>query len=118
MEAVFGPFVTGATLSKHQGFREEREVRIVAMPASKHLLKLQKAELPNFQFPPLKTVRTRPSTNGPRRFVVLFDTLNAKLPIEKVIVGPSKDQGGNYTIAKDLLPPTVSVSRSSTPFRG
>ena len=34
---AFLPFVRGATLYKHQGFREEREVRVVAMPGSQEL---------------------------------------------------------------------------------
>jgi hypothetical protein len=29
---LFAPFSRAATLMKHRGFREEREVRIVAMP--------------------------------------------------------------------------------------
>ncbi len=39
MDDGFVPFVAGATLFKHHGFSEEREVRIVAIPGSDEVQK-------------------------------------------------------------------------------
>jgi len=119
VEDGFAPFVTAATLLKHQGFKEEREVRIVAMPGSAALRDRVKAEYPaEFTNFPLKQIRTISGARGLRRYITLFDGLKANLPIKRVIVGPSKDQDANHKRARHLLPIAVDVVRSATPFIG
>lgn len=53
---LFTPFISGATLFKHQGFKEEREVRIVAMPGSQRLYAELNRQHPEQTARPLKTV--------------------------------------------------------------
>jgi hypothetical protein len=109
----FEPFVAGATLFKHQGFREEREVRIVAVPGSEGVMKTVQAEYKEFYPAPLKTLR---ATDSGRRHVTLFDSLGEQLPIKRVIIGPSRDQDSNYMRARELVGENVPVVRSLTPF--
>jgi hypothetical protein len=89
----FEPFVAGATLFKHRGFREEREVRIVGAPGSQRVMERVQAEHEDFRPAPLKIVR---QTESGRRYVALFDSLGERLPIKRIIVGPSRDQDSNY----------------------
>jgi hypothetical protein len=56
--------------------------------------------------------------SGGRRRVVLFDSLSAKLPIKRVIVGPSRDQRESFDRARDVLGPEVPLRCSETPFIG
>jgi hypothetical protein len=84
----FEPFVAGATLFKHQGFREEREIRIVAAPGSQRVMERVQAEHADFRPAPLKVAR---QTETGRRYVALFDALGERLPIRRIIVGPSRD---------------------------
>jgi hypothetical protein len=119
MDDGFAPFVAGATLFKHHGFSEEREVRIVAIPGSDEVQKRVQAEYPaEFQASPLKCIRERGSSNGKRRYIALFDTLGVPLPIKRVIVGPSAHQNENCKRVASLLGDTVSVTVSETPFIG
>jgi len=118
MEAAFGPFISAATLFKHQGFREEREVRIVAIPSSRELRDRQLAEYPNLRIPPLKEVRTRTMNGQERRYIVFFGFEDAPLPIKRMIVGPSRHQEENYEFARALLGDRVEITQSETPFIG
>src|SRR5687767_11437629 len=53
--AAYGLFVTSATLLKHEGFREEREVRIGASPTTKLMLQSHRRAESSRQFlAPLK----------------------------------------------------------------
>jgi hypothetical protein len=111
--------VAGATLFKHQGFSEEREVRIVAIPGSDGVQKTVQAEYPaEFNASPLKCIRERGSSNGKRRYIALFDTLGVRLPIKRVIVGPSRHQNDNCERVTALLGDSVPVTVSVTPFIG
>jgi hypothetical protein len=116
---AFAPFVAGATLFKHYAFNEEREVRIVAIPGSDEIQKAAQVEYPTeFTASPLKDIRTLTASNSKRRYIALFETLGAQLPIKRVIVGPSRHQTENYERAKTLLRQVAPVSLSATPFIG
>jgi DUF2971 family protein len=117
-EDGFAPFVTGATLLKHQGFREEREIRIVSMPGTKEVQDQVCKEHPEYVAKPVKQVRKVTSNFGERRHIVLFEGLEAKLPIKRVIVGPSRRQDDNFKFAHTLLDPGTNIVRSATPFVG
>jgi hypothetical protein len=111
--------VAGATLVKHHGFSEEREVRIVAIPGSDEVQQTVQAEYPaEFRASPLKCIRRRDGGNGKRRYIALFDTLGARLPIKRLIVGPSRHQNQNVERVAALLADAVPVSVSATPFIG
>jgi Protein of unknown function (DUF2971) len=117
-DATFEAFVSGATLTKHQSFHEEQEVRIVASPGTDALVKAVQANHPEFRPSPLKVVHSRPVTNGSRRYIALFESLNARLPIKRVIIGPSRDQDTNYRTARALLHQSIKVAPSDTPYIG
>jgi hypothetical protein len=107
-EMAVPEFLAGATLLKDAAFRREREVRVVAIPGSKRLSDQAAKEHPHdFQVTPLPEVRTQPGSG--RRFVSLFETLGSKLPIKRVIVGPSARQKENFALATSLIDP-ASVS--------
>jgi hypothetical protein len=119
VEDGFAPFVAAATLFKHQGFREESEVRIVAMPGSGVLLDQVQREHSDFRPAPLKPILSAATEEGRRRrYVVLFDNLKIKLPIKRIIVGPSRHQEQNYRRARELIDANIQIDRSETPFIG
>src|SRR5439155_11255462 len=94
--------------------QEEREVRIVAIPPSQRLY----AEIRRHhtEQPPRPM---KPVVKGEgRRRVVLFESLSAKLPIKRVIVGPSRHQQENADRARDLLGSRIPLHCSETPFIG
>jgi hypothetical protein len=101
-EAAVPEFLAGATLLKSATFRREREVRIVAIPGSRRLRDRAAKEHPNeFKVMPLPDVRTRPGTT--RRYIPIFEDLGLKLPIKRVIVGPSRRQEENAAFARSLV---------------
>jgi len=46
----------------------------------------------------------------------MFEGLSVKLPIKRVIVGPSRAQEQNFRFATDLFGTEIPVSRSATPY--
>jgi hypothetical protein len=111
-----GPFLEGATLLKHQGFHEEREVRIVAMPSPKELQARILQEDKNLVARKTKEVFTLKGDAATRRHISLFETSGSDLPISRVIVGPSRDQQTNVAKARELLGPSITISKSETPL--
>ncbi len=115
---AFLPFVGGATLYKHQGFREEREVRVVAMPGSQELQDRVNVESGETDSRPCKNVSIINDKSGKRSYISLFEELTTELPIKRVIVGPSRNQEKNFELACTLLPKGLLVTKSATPFIG
>jgi hypothetical protein len=116
-ESLSSLFISGATRFKHQGFREEREVRVVAIPATRKMLAGELSKHPEYGSPDRwKHVHVRDV--GRIRYIALFDTLNATLPIKRMIVGPSRNQDENYARARAAIAEVVPVTRSATPFIG
>ena len=114
----FASFATGTTLFKHQGFREEREVRIVAMPGTRELAEHVAKEYPDFTLTSLKTTHTIDGARGTKHYVILFDGIGIALPIKRIIVGPSRHQAENYERACRVAGSGIAVGRSRTPFIG
>ena len=111
-----GYFLLAAALLKHQGFREENEARIVAIPSTQHDLDDLRAKYGDMSFPPLKAIRSKNGGAGSRQFVALFESQHRELPIRRVIVGPSRTQDKNFTKALELLGSVIKIERSDTPF--
>jgi DUF2971 family protein len=107
-------FLAGATLFKHQGFREEREVRVVGVPGTATHSEVAKREYSDFVERPLPDVRPRPPHGPPR--VALFEGLGVMLPIQRVIVGPSRHQEEKAAFARALLHTDIPVTCSDTPW--
>jgi hypothetical protein len=112
---LFTPFSRAATLLKHRGFHEEREVRIVACPFSESAFadRGMKNELSGW--PPIKDVHM---LSNSKKYVALFESLGVTLPIKRIIVGPSADQQGDYEFAQSVVCNQVPIVRSETPFIG
>jgi hypothetical protein len=121
-DELFQPFVMAATRMKHRGFREEREVRIVACPTFKDFdermhRSAQMMIKPGTQHKdPHHYVRANGIDVG---YICLFDWRNGKrLPITRIIVGPHRDQISLKRWVENLTKHTVPVVCSQTPFIG
>ncbi len=112
---LFGPFSKAATLMKHRGFREEREVRIVAMPQSEPALADRGREYELLGRPPIKEVHRQSKS---KKYVALFESLNATLPIKRIIVGPGANQKEDHEFARSVVADRVPIVNSETPFIG
>jgi hypothetical protein len=107
-------FLAGATLFTHQGFLEEREVRIVAIPGTKALHAQGKREHPDSQDLPL--VNILGDANSERRYIPPFNRCDSQLPIVGVIVGPSRNREANVEFARLVVGSTIPVKCSVTPW--
>ena len=113
-------FLKATTRVKHQGFREEKEIRIVSNPYTKalddHIRESGEPsdEAPRKQFKDI--IRDR---NTGREYIDLFAFNGGRrLPIRRVIVGPSLNQCEYARKAEGLVKGEVRVHMSETPFIG
>ncbi len=113
-------FLKATTRLKHQGFREEKEIRIVANPYTKALDDhIRESGEPSYEAPrkPFKDIVKDRSTG--REYIDLFAFNGGRrLPIRRVIVGPSMNQSEYARKAKVLVKGEVRVHLSETPFSG
>lgn len=113
LESAFGPWVTAATRYKHQGFREENEVRLVAIPASSSTVEAVKRLHPDAVVKPL----TQIGSQDGRSFITLFGKIPShRLPISRIIVGPSRNQAENARQAEALTAGAIPIVLTETPF--
>jgi hypothetical protein len=101
---------------KHQGFREEQEVRVIAIPGKQSTADMMRSERPEQEVAPLKAVRSRVVAAGECPYIALFDCLRETLPIKRIIVGPSTNQDENIIRVRHLIKNNFPLSRSATPF--
>jgi hypothetical protein len=113
---VLPAFVSSASAFKHEGFYEEREVRLVAMAGTEFAAKMERKE--GRDPLPLKEVFNRSRDKRERRHISLFGQDFAGLPIKRVIVGPSRSQDNNVALAQKIVGKKVPVSKSATPYIG
>jgi hypothetical protein len=111
---LFTPFSRAATLLKHRGFREEREVRIVACPQSERALADRSMRNELLGRPPIKQVRGLSNSKN----VALFESLSATLPIKRIIVGPGANQKEDLEFARSVVSDRVRIVSSEIPFIG
>lgn len=110
---VFSDFIHAALSCKHHAFHEEREIRLAVQPATEGWRKAISDEgKGKYNVPPAKV----PREAGGLTRAVLFEGLGVKLPIKRVIVGPSVDQQQSLRRARALLGPDVPVVLSETPY--
>jgi hypothetical protein len=112
---VFTPFSRAASLLKHRGFREEREVRIVACPQSARALADRGMRNELLGWPPIKKVC---GLSNSKKYVALFESLSATLPIKRIIVGPGANQNADFEFARSVVSDRVPIVISDTPFIG
>ena len=102
-------FVLGSTLVKHQAFREENEIRIVASPMTNDSY----SYYPDPKRP--KEILYKQLNNREACYIELFG--EARLPIKRIIVGPSRIQNVNYQTTKDIAKNQgIEVVKSEIPF--
>jgi hypothetical protein len=120
IEDGFGPFAAATTLFKHQGFREENEVRIVVLPGTQYLSERTKAEFPEFIERPIIEPHKMTSVDGKttRKHITLFSRTDEPLPIKRIIVAPGPDQAGRVAHARTLAGDNVEITRSDIPWTG
>jgi hypothetical protein len=104
--------IFATTLLKHQAFAEEREVRIVVSPRPTNSDSVFYEKLVSGR----KSIRYRQKGKREFRYIELFG--NLPLPIEYVIVGPSRIQNVNFQRIRDLVGSDIRLTRSETPFVG
>lgn len=114
VDGLLLPFLATATLTKHRGFEEESEVRLVAMPLSQ-LGDEHMKNAPGYKSLLLKTSFTTDINAKKKRRIRLF-TERSKLPLERVIIGPARDQARNEAIAREVVGTGVEIVRSETPY--
>jgi hypothetical protein len=113
LQDSFGPFIAGVTSYKHQGFREECEIRAVTIPASQSVAGQVQVENPDV---PLKPIKPPLLDERGRRFVSLFSDLDGNLSIRRIIVGPSVHQAENAERARALVGGAIPIKLSKTPY--
>lgn len=84
------PFVNCITRYKHYGFREENEVRVVALPTVLDQKYLKLASSNGVTLKPEKERKFRKKNEQHIPYIELFYSTDIDLPIEKIIVGPHK----------------------------
>ncbi|MGA8498600.1 MAG: DUF2971 domain-containing protein [Xanthobacteraceae bacterium] len=114
---LFTPFVTSAVSIKHRGFAEEREVRLVAMVATKLTDDKMKGTL-GYVSLLIKYIFTCERDSRKKHHISLFGPERSKLPLVKVIVGPARDQERNAVLARQTVAKGTEVVLSKTPLVG
>jgi len=117
---LFEEFVRAACTYKHQAFREEQEVRVVALVGTPELLqeKLDKEKWDAVtESRPFKPINEQ-YPNGQRvPHIRLFEGANRRLPVERIIVGPHADQGERVKDIEQLVDGfDIKVRASETPY--
>lgn len=112
-------FVNCITRYKHYGFREENEVRIVALPTviDQELLKLANADGATLK--PAKERKFRKNNGKNIPYIELFNSDDIDLPIEKIIVGPHKEKENRASALRAKLSKTkIEITCSDIPYVG
>lgn len=110
-------FVLCVTRYKHLGFKEEREIRIVALPTNLKSL----SEAFNSGEPPSllpEKPREYREINGERiPYIELFGSLGKDLPIKKIIVGPHREKERRAAALRTMLRNVnIEVTCSNIPY--
>lgn len=114
------PFVTSVSRFKHQGFEEEREVRIIASPVTETLRRLFRSTEPSYpsgqRKPKEIKLRKTGAVNVP--YIELFDfPKSPPLPIRKIIIGPHENQHNLEKEVKRMIEGLdIEVHCSETPY--
>ncbi len=114
----YRPFVRCISRYKHRGFREENEVRIVAVPAAQDQGPLSRDR----ESSPGSAVKERKFRwkNGQYTpYIELLGSTDITLAIERVIVGPHRDKKARTAALRVMLSNTkIDVTCSEIPYVG
>ncbi|MCK5313264.1 MAG: hypothetical protein KAJ62_14200 [Desulfobacteraceae bacterium] len=111
------PFVSCISRYKHFGFSEEKEVRVVALPKliDDEIIKFVKAD--GITLKPEKVRKDRSNKEQRVPYIELFDSADINLPIEKIIIGPHKNQEVREAELLEILSKTnIEIVCSEIPY--
>ena len=110
-------FMQIATRFKHQGFHEEREVRIVVAPIVREAeLQLWRNKNTN-NSKSEKKIEYRRLKNLSAPYVQLFGRSFEPLPIERIIIGPSQNGSAAAELIRRIANGrNIEISESKTPY--
>jgi hypothetical protein len=122
LEPLFDPITKLSCSHKHRGFREEAEIRIVAIPTNGELLKLAQE---SGDRRPTKSLRFVMKNGLSVPCIMLFGPdasgNSARLPISKVIVGPHPEKRKRQKAVQIMLEQyevDATVTVSDIPYIG
>jgi hypothetical protein len=115
LEDLFPLFVRLTCRLKHRGFFEEREVRLVTYPVYAKYREYRQNRADFNSDEALKPIKPMIEAE-PKPHVALFDRSDRKLPIRRIIVGPSADQAREIDRVRQLVGTSVQITRSETPY--
>ncbi len=117
---LYEDFVLRACRLKHRGFKEEREVRIVASPHTVEMdqyLESQQSDMDEAKKKKIKDIKKNEKDES--EYIELFDfNQKRRLPINRIIVGPHRDKEHNAIKVRKLVGTKVSIAISGTPYIG
>jgi hypothetical protein len=120
--SVFEAFIMSSALYKHRGFREEAEVRIVAVPTSEKIRAVEKfMGIPSSRTKKTISFRSREGLIIPYIPLKLTSDQYPELPIRRIIVGPHPDADRRQVAVEALLAERcvkAKVLTSGIPFLG
>ncbi len=115
---AYSSFVQCIARYKHRGFKEEQEVRIVAMPITLDSNYQEMAGEAHCNSKPEKSREFRDKNGQRTPYIELFRSLKTPLPIEKIIVGPHKDKNSRADALRIMLRNTsIEVTVSEIPYQ-
>lgn len=115
----YSSFVSCITRYKHYGFKEENEVRVVALPTPFDQSYINLAKEKKVDLKPEKIVNFRKNTGYDIPYIELFEAKNVKLPIERIIVGPHKDMEQRAASLRVILRKfDIEIGCSDIPYIG
>jgi hypothetical protein len=113
------PFVSCISRYKHFGFKEENEVRVIALPTLIDNVIIKMAKDDGTILKPEKVRKFRFDKKKRILYIELFDSLDIKLPIEKIIIGPHKNQKERKAELYEIVSKTnIKIVCSEIPFSG
>lgn len=116
---AYYPFVRCISRYKHHGFKEENEVRIVALPTviGEEIKKLAARNGATLRPEKEKKIRFKNEMRIP--YIELFRSIDAGLPIKKIIIGPHPEKEFRVQELRNTIAKTnIEVTCSDIPFVG
>jgi len=102
---------------KHQGFKEENEVRIVCSPMIQNEENLRLAKEKSFTSKPEKERKFRTKNGKLIPYIELFNSTDIVFPVEKIIVGPHKEKNWRASTLRVMLRNTITeITVSDIPY--
>jgi hypothetical protein len=114
---AYPAFVQCVSRYKHRGFKEENEVRIVALPSaqSDENLELGKSDGPTLRPEKERKFRERGAQLVP--YIELFDSSDIDLPIRRIIVGPHTEKESRAAALRVMMRNAdIEVTVSDIPY--